>query len=669
MDLIEAEQLPDCNSAAVIKRRENSLHGRMVRSLRNVACVHVASAATFGLASIVLAVALAASSGSSGGGSSSSGGGGGGGSASTSLLVIVLVCTATLATLLQLGLALFQLRATNSARMAQWVAQQPPEYIDVDSTKPAVLQTLDLLTQLRTHLVTEGTPSSPRLLIRPVDADGRLLDETSHAGRKLTSRTRDIVREPLAYGKVKIRQAFKEVRGEKWEDTLSAEQTQTLGTGSQGGASKGSSHDVRGFLSANYGSALRYTEEAQAEAGQETGSRTNSPQQQRPSVTDAKLEAARAAGLALPIEPDLLAPAKAILASSTSCSADGWAFDAFELGRCTNDHALVFLGHHFLQATGLYDTLKLDADAAISYFQRLERTYRRNPYHNRDHACDVMQGAMWLLHSCNVVDGGGGSRSGSRHGGSSCANSTAFGRAGEGSGHALSSLISPADVLALLIAAAGHDADHTGQNNAYHVATSSDLAIVYNDKSVLENHHCASLFSVARHAGCDIFGGLALQQRREVRQMIITMVLSTDMAVHFKNVDRLRAALQSGDLDITKDEDKTFVLEMLMHAADIANPCRREGLYRKWTERVMAEFYEQGDMEKANGLPISKFFDRETPNVPRCQLGFIDFIVKPLMETMNELVDMQPLLDLLLSNRRAMELEAAEATVTEAAKP
>ena len=39
-------------------------------------------------------------------------------------------------------------------------------------------------------------------------------------------------------------------------------------------------------------------------------------------------------------------------------------------------------------------------------------------------------------------------------------------------------------LLALLVAALGHDVDHSGQNNAFHVATSSELAIVYNDRSV-----------------------------------------------------------------------------------------------------------------------------------------------------------------------------------------
>jgi hypothetical protein len=58
------------------------------------------------------------------------------------------------------------------------------------------------------------------------------------------------------------------------------------------------------------------------------------------------------------------------------------------------------------------------------------------------------------------------------------------------------------------------------------------------------------------------------------------------MAVHFKNVDRMSAALSAGDLDLNKQDDKSFVLEMIIHAADIGNPCRTEAIYARWTERA-----------------------------------------------------------------------------------
>ena len=48
--------------------------------------------------------------------------------------------------------------------------------------------------------------------------------------------------------------------------------------------------------------------------------------------------------------------------------------------------------------------------------------------------------------------------------------------------------------MAALIAAAVHDVDHPGVSNQFLVAIRHDLAIMYNDISVLENHHVATAF-------------------------------------------------------------------------------------------------------------------------------------------------------------------------------
>merc|ERR1719356_1222329 len=53
--------------------------------------------------------------------------------------------------------------------------------------------------------------------------------------------------------------------------------------------------------------------------------------------------------------------------------------------------------------------------------------------------------------------------------------------------------------LISLVSAALHDVGHTGQNNVYHVSIRSDLAIMYNDSSVLENMHVSSAFQLMKH--------------------------------------------------------------------------------------------------------------------------------------------------------------------------
>merc|ERR1719253_2480921 len=60
----------------------------------------------------------------------------------------------------------------------------------------------------------------------------------------------------------------------------------------------------------------------------------------------------------------------------------------------------------------------------------------------------------------------------------------------------LASLYSGLQVLTVLVAALAHDMDHPGTNNQFQVKSGSTLALLYNDRSVLEMHHAASLFHI-----------------------------------------------------------------------------------------------------------------------------------------------------------------------------
>lgn len=47
---------------------------------------------------------------------------------------------------------------------------------------------------------------------------------------------------------------------------------------------------------------------------------------------------------------------------------------------------------------------------------------------------------------------------------------------------------------------------------------------MYNDASVLENHHLAVGFKLLQEENCDIFQNLSRKQRQTLRKMIINMV-------------------------------------------------------------------------------------------------------------------------------------------------
>ena len=56
------------------------------------------------------------------------------------------------------------------------------------------------------------------------------------------------------------------------------------------------------------------------------------------------------------------------------------------------------------------------------------------------------------------------------------------------------------------------------------LSSDSELALMYNDSSVLENHHLAVGFKLLQEENCDIFQNLTKKQRQSLRKMVIDIV-------------------------------------------------------------------------------------------------------------------------------------------------
>jgi len=66
-----------------------------------------------------------------------------------------------------------------------------------------------------------------------------------------------------------------------------------------------------------------------------------------------------------------------------------------------------------------------------------------------------------------------------------------------------------------------------------------------------------------------------------------------------------------------------------MHMADISNLAKPQNISVQWTDRILDEFFRQGDIEREKGLPISPLCDRTTTSRPDSQIGFINYIIRP----------------------------------------
>ncbi|KAM7014326.1 3',5'-cyclic-AMP phosphodiesterase 4B isoform 1-T1 [Passerculus sandwichensis] len=302
-----------------------------------------------------------------------------------------------------------------------------------------------------------------------------------------------------------------------------------------------------------------------------------------------------------------------------------WGLNIFNVARYSHNRPLTCIMYAIFQERDLLKTFKISSDTFVTYMMTLEDHYHSDvAYHNSLHAADVAQSTHVLL-----------------------------------STPALDAVFTDLEILAAIFAAAIHDVDHPGVSNQFLINTNSELALMYNDESVLENHHLAVGFKLLQEEHCDIFQNLTKKQRQTLRKMVIDMVLATDMSKHMSLLADLKTMVEtkkvtsSGVLLLDNYTDRIQVLRNMVHCADLSNPTKSLELYRQWTDRIMEEFFQQGDKERERGMEISPMCDKHTASVEKSQVGFIDYIVHPLWETWADLVqpDAQDILDTLEDNR------------------
>jgi hypothetical protein len=285
---------------------------------------------------------------------------------------------------------------------------------------------------------------------------------------------------------------------------------------------------------------------------------------------------------------------------------DEWDYDVFAMDGATRNKSLVFTTYAILLKLGLVDHFRIDLPVLHSFLAGIQAGYHPNPYHNATHAADVAQINYFIMTKGGLAD--------------KCK-------------------LSKEELLAGVLAGAIHDYDHPGFNNNFHTRTNAYLSTLYNDRSVLENHHCACVYEMLRTPKYNIFGKFTEEQKREVRDTMLEMVLSTDMGNHariFGNFRRRQVDNPEGEW--SEKDDKRLALSMSIKMADISNCGRPTHLYLQWAKNIAAEFYVQGDAEATLGLVVSPFMDRKkgASDFPNGQVSFMKFIVIPMFEAISE---------------------------------
>lgn len=299
-----------------------------------------------------------------------------------------------------------------------------------------------------------------------------------------------------------------------------------------------------------------------------------------------------------------------------SSQLSSWTFDAFSLN---GDEQLETCKAFFVHF-GLLKTFHVPEQILDNFLRAVKKNYQQNPYHNFYHAVDVCQAAFSIMVEFKADQ-----------------------------------FLTSLDRFALLISALCHDMNHPGVNNSFLIRTRSELAVTYNDKSALENFHCASTFKLmSEMPNCNILCSLDEEQFSDLREIVVSAILATDLSFHFEYVTKIQQKAESGEKwGKGLKEDRNLLVCAILKAADLSNVSREWETSLKWGKKVNEEFFSQGDQEKLLGMTPEAFLDRDTGSISKTSTTFIDYIVLPLFKQIEQTLPLfQEVVHLLAESRK-----------------
>ena len=314
----------------------------------------------------------------------------------------------------------------------------------------------------------------------------------------------------------------------------------------------------------------------------------------------------------IPKEENLISHFKKILSEIDDIN-----FNIFEFKEklnLKNSSLMYVISNYIFEKLNLFTIIS--KENLKSFTKKVDSLYNLNPYHNSIHACDVFQTCYIIISKGNLIE---------------------------------KKIFNEIDVSSLLIATLIHDICHPGLSNNYQINKKTDIAKIYNNISPLENMHFNKGIEVIINE--NIFLNNNNQFFNFIKERMLKGILFTDGSKHnnlIKEMENLieKVKLNSNDnnnlidkfLELFNDEKinekeifecQQILYNFIIHSSDISNPSKKFDIYNKWTQYITTEFFNEGDLEKKENLPINFLCDRNNTNIPKSQIGFINFVVLP----------------------------------------
>jgi len=287
-------------------------------------------------------------------------------------------------------------------------------------------------------------------------------------------------------------------------------------------------------------------------------------------------------------------------ASPTRSDLEEFSDRLFNILSYSEDDRVVMLLKMFV-SLGVVRKLQVPFQKLVEFICALRNTYNATPYHNWTHACDVAQ----FVFSC-IMRG------------------------------RLRQFLSDLELFALLLAAISHDVNHQGLNNAFHKKARTPLGILYEERPVMEMHHCATairLLSVPEH---NILEGIeSTAEKAHFYEFFLKIILATDMDKHFAYIKEFEEMIN--DFDKRNERHRLLLAQIVMKCGDVSNTTRAFETASDMAHALTDEFFKQGDLERVLGIEVTPMCDRTTANhISTSQVGFYGFLASPLLTALGK---------------------------------
>ena len=243
-----------------------------------------------------------------------------------------------------------------------------------------------------------------------------------------------------------------------------------------------------------------------------------------------------------------------------------------------------------------FEQVEISKAKYITFVKLIQRSYLANPYHNFNHAIDATITLAYLLNITNFK----------------------FGRI---------------EKVALCLAMLCHDVGHFGKTGSFVQKYCEDITSVCKSTSPLEEYHLNIFADIVDKAG--LFEDIDGDSIEYLNDIITKCIMSTDPAT---TTDFIKNGTDSHKL--------------IIKCADIGSSLKSFKIHVKWADRLMEEFFAQGDdITEKGDVPMDLFDHTKINKMPSNQIWFFENYAIPLFAKSTEFDDNDLLMCRLVDTR------------------